>query len=170
MEPVVYDSAINERGTFAELKTGGDAVMPDGYYNIVLPALLRKDQRLLSPCERGDLERFSALSSRRAGRSRPRARACSTGCCRMAMAGDEHAETLESLLKANGFDPIQHERIQAELRAGHIGLAQNRLPATVQIEDVAPEQLFDARQRIDAKYSQARRRSACSGQLSRWSR
>ena len=47
---------------------------------------------------------------------------------------------------------IQHERIQAELRAGHIGLAQNRLPATVQIEDVAPEQLFDARQEVDAQY------------------
>ena len=62
MKPVVYDFSINERGTFAELKTGSDAILPDGYYNIVLPALLRKDQRLLSACERGDLERFSALS------------------------------------------------------------------------------------------------------------
>ena len=66
--------------------------------------------------------------------------------------GEEQAETLESLLAANGFDPIQHERIQAELRAGHIGVAQNRLPATVQIEDVAPEQLFDARHEVDAKF------------------
>ena len=62
MKPVVYDFSINERGTFAELKTGSGAILPDGYYNIVLPALLRKDQRLLSACERGDLERFSALS------------------------------------------------------------------------------------------------------------
>ena len=61
MKPVVYDFSINERGTFAELKTGNEAMLPDGYYNIVLPALLRKDQRLLSACERGDLERFSAL-------------------------------------------------------------------------------------------------------------
>ena len=53
-----------------------------------------------------------------------------------------------SLLAQNGFDPIQHERIQAELRAGHIGLAQNRIPASIQIDDVAPEDLFDARQEV----------------------
>ena len=61
IEPVVYDFSINERGTFAELKTGGAAILPDGYYNIVLPTLLRKDQRLLTACERTDLERFSSL-------------------------------------------------------------------------------------------------------------
>ncbi len=56
MKPVVYDFSINERGTIAELKTGSEAILPDGYYNIVLPALLHKDQRSLSACERGDLE------------------------------------------------------------------------------------------------------------------
>ena len=40
MKPVVYDFSINERGTFAELKTGDDAILPDGYYNIVLPRSL----------------------------------------------------------------------------------------------------------------------------------
>jgi hypothetical protein len=33
---------------------------------------------------------------------------------------------------------VQHEQIQADLRSGRIGLAQNRLPATSRIEDVAP--------------------------------
>ena len=28
----------------------------------------------------------------------------------------------------NGFDRVQHEQIRADLRAGRIGLAQNRLP------------------------------------------
>ena len=28
MEPVVYDFAINERGTWAELLTGDDALLP----------------------------------------------------------------------------------------------------------------------------------------------
>ncbi len=37
-----------------------------------------------------------------------------------------------------GFDRVQHEQIQADLRSGRIGLAQNRLPATSLIEDVAP--------------------------------
>ena len=144
MKPVVYDFAINERGTFAEMKTGDGAILPDGYYNMVLPALLRKDQRLLSACERGDLERFSALSHDVPG-ARDRARGLLDRLLPHGNGGDEQAETLESLLKANGFDPIQHERIQAELRAGHIGVAQNRLPVPVQIEDVAPESLFDAR-------------------------
>ena len=33
----------------------------------------------------------------------------------------ESGESLEALLQANGFDPVQHERIQSELRAGQIG-------------------------------------------------
>ncbi len=151
MKPVVYDFSINERGTFAELKTGDEATLPDGYYNIVLPALLRNDQRLLSPCERGDLERFSSLSHDAPG-ARERARGFLDRLLPRGNGGEEHAETLESVLKKNGFDPIQHERIQAELRAGHIGIAQNRLPGTVQIEDVAAEQVFDARREVDAKF------------------
>ena len=151
MRPVVYDFSINERGTFAELKTSSEATLPDGYYNIVLPALLRKDQRLLSSCERGDLERFSSLSHDAPG-ARERTRGLLERLLPHGNGGEEQAETLESLLEANGFDPIQHERIQAELRAGHIGVAQNRLPTSVQIEDVAAEQLFDARQEVDARF------------------
>ncbi len=151
MKPVVYDFSINERGTFAELKTGNDAILPDGYYNIVLPALLRKDQRLLSACERGDLERFSARTHDVPG-GRDRARGLLERLLPHANAKEEQGETLESLLEANGFDAVQHERIQAELRAGHIGIAQNRLPGSVQIEDVAAEQLYDARQGVELKY------------------
>jgi hypothetical protein len=151
MKPVVYDFSINERGTFAELKTGGDAILPDGYYNIVLPSLLRKDQRLLSACERGDLERFSALSNDAPG-ARDRARGLLDRLLPHGNGADDQAETLESLLKANGFDPLQHERIQAELRAGHIGLAQNRLSASGQIDDVASDDLFDATRKVDAKH------------------
>ncbi len=162
MNPVVYDFSINERGTFAELKTSSNAILPDGYYNIVLPALLRKDQRLLTPCERGDLERFSALSHDVPG-ARDRARGLLDRLLPRANGGEEQAETLESLLETNGFDPLQHERIQAELRAGHIGVAQNRLPATVQIEDVAPEQLFDARQKVDAGYSKLGEEALAAG-------
>ncbi len=151
MKPVVYDFSINERGTFAELRTGGNAILPDGYYNIVLPALLRKDQRLLSACERSDLERFSALSHDVPG-ARDRARGLLDRLLPRGNGIHEQTENLESLLKANGFDSIQHERIQAELRAGHIGLAQNRVPASVQIDDVARESLFDATGEVDAEH------------------
>ncbi len=151
MEPVVYDFSINERGTCAELQTGSAAILPDGYYNIVLPALLRKDQRLLSACERGDLERFSTLSHDVPG-ARDRTRGLLDRLLPHETHGEEQTESLDSLLAENGFDPIQHERIQAELRGGQIGLAQNRLPASIQIEDVEQEQLFDARQGVDAKF------------------
>jgi hypothetical protein len=151
MEPVVYDFSINERGTFAELNVGNAAIFPDGYYNIVLPALLKKDQRLLSACERSDLERFSSLCHDVPG-ARERSRGLLDRLLPHNDHVDEHTESLDSLLKKNGFDPIQHERIQAELRAGHIGLAQNRFSASIQIEDVAPEKLFDARQEVDAKF------------------
>jgi hypothetical protein len=150
MQPVVYDFAINERGTFAELKTGAGATLPDGYYNIVLPALLRSDQRLLSACERADLERFSSLCRDVPG-ALDRTRSLIDRLLPDANGGEEQAESLDAVLEKNGFDPLQHERIQAELRAGHIGLAQNRIPASVQIEDVPREKLFDARQPVEAK-------------------
>src|SRR5690606_2385358 len=34
MEPVVYDFAINERGTFADLLAGPEALMPPRYYTL----------------------------------------------------------------------------------------------------------------------------------------
>ncbi len=37
MEPVVYDFAINENGTFADLLAGRDALMPSGYYALTVP-------------------------------------------------------------------------------------------------------------------------------------
>ena len=49
MEPVVYDFAINERGTVrgaARRRRGADAA---GYYTLTVPALLRAESRLLSP-------------------------------------------------------------------------------------------------------------------------
>ena len=41
MDPVVYDFKINDNGTSSELLTGNDATMPDRYYALVLPDLLR---------------------------------------------------------------------------------------------------------------------------------
>lgn len=150
MEPVVYDFSINERGTFAELKSSTEAILPDGYYNIVLPTLLRKDQLTLTVGERFDLERFSFLCRDVPG-ALDRTRNLLARLLPQANGGEQSADSLDALLAENGFDSIQHERIQSELRAGHIGLAQNRLPSSIQIEDVTPQELFDARQEIDPR-------------------
>jgi UTP--glucose-1-phosphate uridylyltransferase len=162
MQPVVYDFAINERGTFADLLAGRDAVLPDGYYNLMLPAILRKDQRLLTQGERYDLERFS-LSFQVRERADERTQNFLDRLLPQARAVEERGGTLEALLAENGFDSIQHERIQAELRAGHIGLAKNRLAASVQIEDVAASDVIDARQGLDDEYRRRGEAALASG-------
>src|SRR6266404_6692918 len=55
MEPVVYDFAINERGTFADLLEGDTALMLPGYYTLTVPALLRQARHSISPLRRVEL-------------------------------------------------------------------------------------------------------------------
>src|SRR5664279_5732735 len=58
------------------------------------------------------------------------------------------ALSLEALLETHGFDRVQHERIQTDLRSGRIGLAQNRLPVSSRIEDAAPDPLDAAHREL----------------------
>ena len=60
MEPVVYDFAINEQGTQANMLSGGDALMAPGYYTLQVPNLIRTETSRLSPVRRAELERFTA--------------------------------------------------------------------------------------------------------------
>src|SRR4030095_13611752 len=66
MEPVVYDFAINEHGTRAELLEGDDALMPSGYYLITVPALIRQERRSRPKARRAELDKFGAACRRRA--------------------------------------------------------------------------------------------------------
>ena len=66
MEPVVYDFAINERGTDAELLQGDGALMPPGYYTLTVPPLCAPTTHLISPARRAELD---ALQRRPAGRA-----------------------------------------------------------------------------------------------------
>jgi hypothetical protein len=60
MEPVVYDFAINERGTFADLLVDEAALMPSGYYTLTVPALLRLQRDALPALRRAELDKFGA--------------------------------------------------------------------------------------------------------------
>jgi len=132
MEPVVYDFAINERGTWCDLLTGDRALMPAGYYSQTVPGLLKTDH--LSASRRAELDKFGAACRTKpelAGmvntlfdRLFPRAKSTGT------------TQNLTELLAELGFDHLQHEQIRADLKNGRIGLAQNRLPAATVIEDV----------------------------------
>ncbi len=142
MEPVVYDFAINENGTFADLLDGADALMPAGYYSLTVPDLLRKDRRDLSPLRRTELDKFGA-----ACRAKPELRGMVQTLFdamfprgKAESAGDE---SLAALLAENGFDARLHEQIRTHLREGRIGLAQSRLPSNAVIEDICEGDVSD---------------------------
>jgi len=141
MEPVVYDFAINERGTWADLLAGNEALMPAGYYTLIVPQLLRTDTRQLPAARRAELELYGAQANAPELLKRlfpqPKQEKAGAG--------------LAELLEQYGFDREQHEQIRADLRAGRTGLAQNRLPATTVIEDVSDSSdVFDASHLSDA--------------------
>ncbi len=142
MEPVVYDFAINERGTWADLLIGKDALMPSGYYRFIVPNLLRKDRQTLGAARLAELDRFAD-----ACRTRPDLKGMvSTLFDSIFPHGEEDScnrQNLVSTLEKYGFDPVTHEQIRDDLRAGRIGLAQNRLSSNSTIEDVEETDLIE---------------------------
>ncbi len=162
IEPVVYDFAINERGTWADLLVGDRALMPSGYYSLVLPDLLRRDPLGLPAARRAELARFGAAT-----RSRPELAGTVQALFDRLVPGAAaagHESRLAEVLEELGFDRAQHESIRADLRSGRIGLAQNRLPARTVIEDPAPGDVADlATLDGDARLRQAGREAVQSG-------
>lgn len=154
MEPVVYDFAINEAGTKAELLAGDRALMPPGYYTLTVPGLLRQEPRMLARTQRAELDRFGA-----ACRSAPELSGMVQNLFDhlLPRSVDEErggSQSLEALLETLGFDRVLHEQIQADLRSGRIGLAQNRLPVSSRIEDVEPGDVVDAAGGLPPRYQQ----------------
>jgi hypothetical protein len=142
MEPVVFDYAINERGTYAELLTGEQALMPPGYYTLTVPKLLRQDRHALPSARRSELDKFAV-----AARTRPELRSMVQEMFDALLPRGRTAQdggtTLAELLEHYGFDRAQHEQIRNDLRQGRIGLAQNRLRTDVTIEDVRSDEVID---------------------------
>jgi hypothetical protein len=142
MDPVVFDYAINERGTYADLLAGEDALMPSGYYALTLPRLIRMNRAELPATRRTELDKFGA-----AARTRPELRGMVQTLFDVLLprgkSGKADGATLQELLEQNGFDRTQHEQIRADLKEGRIGLAQNRLRADTQIEDVKAGDVVD---------------------------
>jgi len=145
MEPVVYDFAINERGSTASLLQGEESLMPRGYYAMMVPSLLRQDNRRLTASRRHELDLFGNACRHKpelSGMVRALFDRLFPASSQSGNAGGE----LARLLADNGFDPAQHEQVRSDLRAGRIGLSQNRLPASSVVADVEPGDVFDATQ------------------------
>jgi len=151
IEPVVYDFSINESGSTAELLTGSNCVLPQSYYALTVPSLLRRDPRTLSTTQQYELEHVSTAS-----RTNP---ALSGMLQRIVdrMLPDQGTQatqqhTLGQLLERYGFDRVQHQHIRSDLRSGRIGLAQNRLPINTTITDVEDEDVCDLSARSTERY------------------
>ena len=164
MEPVVYDFAINEHGTRAQLRRGVRALLPQGYYALHVPRWLRADPQSLTAPQRAELDQFST-----ACRTRPELSGMMQTLFDRLLprlkAGDGPRENLAELLAQNGFDRQQHELIRDELKNGRIGLAQNRLPASADIQDVRDADVLNATRPLDEKLRQAGLAALARGEL-----
>lgn len=166
MDPVVFDYAINERGSWADLLSGPHALLPAGYYALAVPRLLRLDTRQLAPARRAELDRFAT-----ACRTQPElsgmVQSLFDALLPRPAQGADASPSLTQLLADNGFDRAQHEQIRADLRHGRIGLAQNRLRTDTTIEDIHDSDLTDARSWWSSPDSLAEQRAEGLQALSR---
>ena len=150
MEPVVYDFRINPHGTFAELVAGDAATMPPRYYTLQVPAMIAAGPSGLDATRRADVDRFANGSSDTSEQLRVFRTMVNHlfpvgGTATDVGTPSRQDEAAEAIRRANGFDPIGHERTRDDLRRGRIGLARNRLPVDSAIEDVADRDLIAAR-------------------------
>ncbi len=164
MEPVVYEFAVNEKGTFATLLEGDAALMPAGYYQMIVPGLLRLESRLLSPVRRAELEQFT-IACQVKPEFQGMVQHVFEHLIPQAPQKTNGEHSLRTLLEAHGFDRVEHEQIQSDLRNGRVGLAQNRLPVTSRITDVDASDFFDATAGVDKKYHAIGEKALKAGQI-----
>ena len=140
IDPVVYTFGINQRGTWATLRTGADAVLPEAYYVQQIASFAREAPESLPYLRRAELnyvvteklapEAASGFLRRLVGHlfhvsdEMPRAEQA------------DWQEEAERIKEEYGFDATQHEQMRADLRRGRIGLAHNRLPLETDISNV----------------------------------
>ena len=139
IDPVVYDFAINDRGSWATLAEEHDALLPIGYYALMAPKWIRQEVRGRSEQTQRELQQLG-------NRMKEGQVSGDWLLERLLPQGNvSHVapEPLQELLRSHGFDRQQHEQIRTALLAGRIGIAQNRLPQGTPIENV---QLPDRRQ------------------------
>lgn len=149
MHPVVYDFRINPRGSFAELHSGNQAMMPPRYYTLQVPRMIAVGTDGLDPLRKADVDHFA----NHCGETGELLRVFRTMINNLfpvtRSAGDATAarwdEQAASIRRENGFDPVQHAQLREDLQRGRIGLARNRLPIDTDVRDVLDSDLIDAR-------------------------
>lgn len=150
MDPVVYDFAINERGTHAAVLSGDAALLPDGYYTLRVPPLVRQPLSSLTSGQRHGLEVFGKAIRTRPDAAPVAAMLLDHVLPQEATEQEERQESLAPLLASLSFDRALHETVRSALRQGRLGLAQNSLPSTWRFEDVRADEIVDARRALPA--------------------
>ena len=162
MDPVVYDFKINDDGSKADLFSGPTAKMPDRYYALVLPELLRTPLRDLSPARQFELQQLG-------NQCRDAKHATSSllldSILPQAERSVQQTTTRQQILADGGFDQQQHEAIRSDLQSGRIGLTQNRLPSNLTIQDVQQEDVVDTRGGIPDRYADLGREAIRQGNV-----
>src|SRR3954454_457639 len=164
MEPVVYDLAINPRGTFATLLRDDAALLPPAYYAFMAPQWLRTDPRQLSSLRRAELDRFGVACRKDPALAGMVETLFDRLLPRGANAGDDSTD-LSELLNQLGFDREQHEQVRADLKSGRTGLAQNRLSASTVIEDVRDGDVVDVSAGADPAFTELGRQILSRGEV-----
>lgn len=145
MDPVVYNFGINKRGSVSCLLTGDDALMPQSYYSLIVPVLVRNNPDNLPDIRKIEIDKITSFSSKN-NEAFPMLRSIVGNLFRFSAkveSEDKHLQTeaTEKIKRENGFDYIQHEQIRQDLIKGKIGISRNRLPAETSIEDVESDEI-----------------------------
>lgn len=147
MEPVVYDFAINPRGTWAELKEGDEATMPARYYSLQAPRLIAEGPAL-DELRKRDIGHFVNRHENpeellRVFRATIHNLFPVTRGLAASAATDWDRET-ERIKREHGFDPVQHAQLREDYQRGRIDLSRNRLPIDTEIRDIEDADLLNA--------------------------
>lgn len=142
MEPVVYNFAINQRGTYAHILTDNQALLGNEYYNLHISEMVKGEIDSIAITRREELDFFTSRANP-SSEAYPFLRTMVSSLFRVGAdtsvkggTEDEHAREIKD---KNGFDYIQHENLRKDMIRGRIGLSRNRLPAETLIEDVTAQ-------------------------------
>jgi UDP-N-acetylglucosamine pyrophosphorylase len=141
MDPVVYEFEINDRGSWSQILQAAQAKMPESYYSILAPRLIRGNIKDLSEQSKRDLSRLNQACKE----DPDRARRLMERILPQSTSRTDQNQDLALKLKHNGFDIEQHQQIKADILAGRISLATNRLPRNIEITDVRTSDYIDLR-------------------------
>ena len=162
MDPVVYDFKINDDGSRATFIEEPAAGMPEQYYSLVLPGLLRASMRELSADQRIELEH---LGQQYRGNDNKKHATLLNSILPQATTTAAQTANLQQILNGCGFDQQQHDAIRSDLQSGRIGLAQNRLSNNMTIEDVKPEDFIETRSGVPVQLRELGRQAIHQGKV-----